>query len=139
MLVDTSRNGWGGPNRPTRLSADSNVDHFVDQSRVDRRVNRGMWCNQPGGIGERPAANPAPGIDAYVWIKPPGESDGVAAAGIVDPDDPAKKFDRYCDPAYVVPDSGGQRTGAMPGAPHAGQWFSAGFRVLMDNAYPPFN
>lgn len=137
MLVDTSRNGWGGAKRPKVLSTHTDVDAFVDQSRIDRRVNRGLWCNQPGGIGERPTAAPVPGIDAYVWIKPPGESDGVAMAGIIDPDDPAKSFDRFCDPTYVAPDSAVQLTGAMPGAPHAGRWFSTGFKTLMENAYPP--
>lgn len=137
MLVDTSRNGWGGAKRPKALSTHTDVDAFVDQSRIDRRVHRGLWCNQPGGIGERPRAVPVPGIDAYVWVKPPGESDGVAMAGIIDPDDPAKSFDRFCDPAYVAPGSDGKPTGALPGAPHAGRWFSAGFKTLMENAYPP--
>jgi len=137
MLIDTSRNGWGGAKRPKNLSVQTDVDAFVDQSKVDRRVHRGLWCNQPGGIGERPRANPVPGIDAYIWAKPPGESDGVAIAGIVDPDDPAKSFDPICDPAYAAPGADGQPTGAMPGAPHAGRWFSAGFKTLLDNADPP--
>ncbi|MES2673140.1 MAG: glycoside hydrolase family 6 protein [Pseudomonadota bacterium] len=135
MLVDTSRNGWGGAGRPTALSTSTNVDTFVDASRIDRRTHRGMWCNQPSGIGERPTAAPAPGIDAYVWVKPPGESDGVATAGIIDPNDPAKGFDRFCDPTYTVP-ANGKATGAMAGAPHAGRWFTEGFMVLLQNAYP---
>ena len=57
-------------------------------------------------------------------------------AGVIDPTDPAKGFDRFCDPTYVVPASG-QLTGAMAGAPHAGRWFSEGFHVLLNNAYPP--
>ena len=136
MIIDTSRNGWGGVQRPKALAKASEVNAFVDESRIDRRVHRGMWCNQPGGIGERPRANPEPGIAAYVWAKPPGESDGVATAGVPDPNDPAKRFDRFCDPTYPVPEAGGQLTGALEGAPHAGQWFSAGFRVLMENAWP---
>lgn len=136
MLIDTSRNGWGGPGRPSKLSTSTDVDTFVNESRVDRRTHRGMWCNQASGIGERPSVAPAPGVDAYVWIKPPGESDGVATAGVVDPTDPAKGFDRFCDPTYTVP-SNGQRTGALPNAPHAGRWFSDGFKVLLKNAYPP--
>jgi cellulose 1,4-beta-cellobiosidase len=135
MLVDTSRNGWGGPARPTALSTSSDVDTFVNQSRIDRRTHRGMWCNQASGIGERPTAAPEPGVDAYVWVKPPGESDGVATAGIVDPTDPAKGFDRFCDPSYTVP-STGLPTGALAGAPHAGRWFTEGFKVLLENAYP---
>ena len=136
MLIDTSRNGWGGPARPTKLSTSSNVDTFVNESRIDRRTHRGMWCNQASGIGERPVAAPAPGLDAYIWVKPPGESDGVAKAGIIDPTDPAKGFDRFCDPTFVVP-SNGQITGALPNAPHAGRWFSEGFKILLKNAYPP--
>lgn len=137
MLIDTSRNGWGGPKRPQALSMATDPDRFVDQSRIDRRTHRGMWCNQPGGIGERPAANPVPGIDAYVWAKSPGESDGISKAGIPDPSDPAKQFDRICDPTYAIPGAGGLHTGAMADAPHAGQWFGAGFGVLLENAWPP--
>ncbi|WP_338078609.1 glycoside hydrolase family 6 protein [Amycolatopsis suaedae] len=28
------------------------------------------------GLGERSRSAPEPGIDAYLWMKPPGESDG---------------------------------------------------------------
>jgi cellulose 1,4-beta-cellobiosidase len=134
MLIDTSRNGWGGAGRPTAQSTSTNVDTFVNESRVDRRNHRGNWCNQPGGIGERPQATPAPGIDAYVWVKPPGESDGVGSAGIIDPQDPAKGFDRFCDPTFTT--VGGTLTGAIPDAPHAGRWFPEAFQILLNNAYP---
>ena len=76
-----SRNGWGGSARPKAASTSTNVDTFVDESRIDRRIHAGNWCNQSGaGLGERPRASPADGIDAYVWIKPPGESDGSSMA-----------------------------------------------------------
>jgi cellulose 1,4-beta-cellobiosidase len=136
MLIDTSRNGWGGTGRPTALSTSTDLETFVNNSRIDRRTHRGMWCNQSGGIGERPTVAPAAGIDAYVWVKPPGESDGVATAGIIDPTDPAKGFDRFCDPTYIVP-SNGFITGALPNAPHAGRWFTDGFKILLKNAFPP--
>jgi cellulose 1,4-beta-cellobiosidase len=135
MLVDTSRNGWGGTGRPTALSTSTDLETFVNTSKIDRRFHRGNWCNQASGIGERPTIAPAAGIDAYVWIKPPGESDGVAKAGVIDPQDPAKGFDRFCDPTYTT--GSGTLTGAMADAPHAGRWFSAGFKVLLQNAYPP--
>lgn len=135
MLIDTSRNGWGGPNRPTAQSTSTNVDTFVDESRVDRRYHRGNWCNQYGGIGERPRVSPAAGIDAYVWVKPPGESDGVGRAGIIDPVDPAKGFDRFCDPTFTT--ANGTLTGSIPDAPHAGRWHSEAFQILLQNAYPP--
>ena len=140
MLVDTSRNGWGGPNRPTSQSTSSQLNTFVDQSRIDRRTHRGNWCNQRGGIGERPRVAPVAGIDAYVWVKPPGESDGAASLALsFDPQDPAKGFDRMCDPTYNYNPGSGNNvdTGALPGAPVAGRWFKEGFQVLLQNAYPP--
>lgn len=139
MLVDTSRNGWGGPNRPTAQSTSTQVDSFVDQSRVDRRIHRGNWCNQPGGIGERPQATPAPGLDAYVWVKPPGESDGASSLELsFDPLDPAKGFDRMCDPTYTFTEGNNSNlgTGALANAPVAGRWFPEAFQLLVRNAYP---
>lgn len=136
MLIDTSRNGWGGPNRPTAASTSTVLDTFIDQSRIDRRAHRGNWCNQAGGVGERPQTAPVAGIDAYVWVKPPGESDGAASKELsFDPQDPAKGFDRNCDPTYT--NAAGTTTGAMANAPVAGRWFKEGFQVLINNAYPP--
>ncbi|MDO8343352.1 MAG: glycoside hydrolase family 6 protein [Cellvibrio sp.] len=136
MLIDTSRNGWGGASRPTAQSTSTVLDTFVDQSRVDRRIHRGNWCNQPGGIGERPQATPAPGIDAYVWVKPPGESDGASSLELsFDPLDPAKGFDRMCDPTYTASETN-LGTGALANAPVAGRWFPEAFELLVKNAYP---
>jgi cellulose 1,4-beta-cellobiosidase len=140
MLVDTGRNGWGGPNRPAAQSTSPVLDTFVDQSRLDRRTHRGNWCNQRGGIGERPRVAPVAGIDAYVWVKPPGESDGAASLELsYDPQDPAKGFDRMCDPTYNYNPGSGSNvdTGALPNAPVAGRWFKEGLQVLLNNAYPP--
>jgi cellulose 1,4-beta-cellobiosidase len=136
MLIDTSRNGWGGTARPAAPSASTNVDTFVNESRIDRRIHAGNWCNQSGaGLGERPRASPAPGIDAYVWIKPPGDSDGSSAQV---PNSEGKGFDRMCDPTYGGNERNGQSmTGALAGAPLAGAWFPAQFQELMKNAYPP--
>ncbi|MFG1946009.1 glycoside hydrolase family 6 protein [Nonomuraea sp. NPDC048826] len=138
MLVDTSRSGWGGTARPSGPSTSLNLNEFVDQSRVDRRIHAGNWCNQSGaGIGERPQASPAAGFDAYVWIKPPGESDGSSRE--ID-NDQGKRFDRMCDPTYTGNDlNGNNLTGALADAPISGQWFSAQFRELVRNAYPPLS
>ncbi|WP_425451518.1 glycoside hydrolase family 6 protein [Sphaerisporangium album] len=138
MLIDTSRNGWGGSARPSGPSTSTNVDTFVNESRVDRRIHAGNWCNQSGaGLGERPRANPATGLDAYVWIKPPGESDGSSSEI---PNNEGKGFDRMCDPTYTGnARNGNNLTGALPNAPISGQWFSAQFRQLLANAYPPVN
>ncbi|MFE8955692.1 glycoside hydrolase family 6 protein [Streptomyces althioticus] len=136
MLIDTSRNGWGGANRPTGPGATTDVDTYVDGGRYDRRYNTGNWCNQAGaGLGERPQASPAPGIDAYVWMKPPGESDGASEE--IDNDE-GKGFDRMCDPTYQGnPRNDNNMSGALPDAPVSGHWFSAQFQELLKNAYPP--
>jgi cellulose 1,4-beta-cellobiosidase len=136
MLIDTSRNGWGGPNRPTAASTATDLNQRIDASRVDRRIHKGNWCNPSGaGIGERPRANPAPGIDAYVWIKPPGESDG--SSQFIENDE-GKGFDRMCDPTYTGnPRNNNNMTGALPNAPLSGHWFPAQFQQLMANAFPP--
>ncbi|MER8182033.1 glycoside hydrolase family 6 protein [Kitasatospora sp. NPDC094015] len=136
MLIDTSRNGWGGSARPAGPGARTSVDSYVDGGRIDRRFQSGNWCNQSGaGLGERPAAAPQPGVDAYVWVKPPGESDG-ASSQIAN--DEGKGFDRMCDPTYTGnARNGNQMSGALPNSPLAGHWFSAQFQELLRNAYPP--
>jgi cellulose 1,4-beta-cellobiosidase len=97
FIIDTSRNGKG------------NI-----------RKKWGSWCNVKGaGLGERPRAEPQPDVDAYFWIKPPGESDGVA-------DPSAPRYDEMCG----GPD-------AAKGAPQAGQWFESYFLDLVRNANPP--
>ncbi|MFC9927955.1 glycoside hydrolase family 6 protein [Streptomyces sp. NPDC127190] len=136
MLIDTSRNGWGGTARPTGAGPQTSVDAYVNGGRVDRRIHVGNWCNQSGaGLGERPTAAPAAGIDAYVWAKPPGQSDG-ASSPIAN--DEGKGFDQMCDPTYTGnARNGNSMSGALPNAPLAGHWFSAQFQQLMQNAYPP--
>jgi len=129
MLIDTSRDGWGGANRPTAVSTSTDVNTYVNQSRIDRRYHRGNWCNQDGaGIGARPQANPMPGIAAFVWIKPPGESDGTINPNLT------THIDSMCDPNYTG--KYGVPTGALPNSPLPGQWFEAQFEQLVQNAYP---
>ncbi|QHV86974.1 glycoside hydrolase family 6 protein [Streptomyces sp. 604F] len=138
MLIDTARNGWGGDDRPTGPGPTTSVDAFVDGGRADRRIHAGNWCNQSGaGVGERPVTAPEPGIDAYVWAKPPGESDGSSEP--IDNDE-GKGFDRMCDPTYEGNGRNGfSRTGALPDSPVAGHWFSAQFQELLANAHPPLD
>ncbi|MFB6788516.1 glycoside hydrolase family 6 protein [Streptomyces olivaceus] len=138
MLIDTSRNGWGGTARPAGPGPQTSVDAYVDGGRYDRRIHLGNWCNQSGaGLGERPQASPAAGIDAYVWMKPPGESDG--ASELIDNDE-GKGFDRMCDPTYGGnPRNGNNPSGSLPDAPVSGHWFSAQFQELLKNAYPPLS
>ncbi|CAM3878795.1 glycoside hydrolase family 6 protein [Kibdelosporangium persicum] len=136
MLIDTSRNGWGGSARPTGPGPTTSVDAYVNGGRVDRRIHLGNWCNQAGaGLGERPKAAPEAGIDAYVWIKPPGESDGSSKEIA---NEEGKGFDRMCDPTYTGnPRNNNNMSGAKADAPLSGHWFSAQFQELLRNAYPP--
>jgi endoglucanase len=62
FVLDTSRNGLG---------------HYTPgEGETD-------WCNPPGrGLGERPTADTGiPLVDAFLWIKRPGESDGECQGG----------------------------------------------------------
>ena len=141
VIIDTSRNGWGGANRPTAASTSTVLSTFVMESRIDKRIHKGNWCNQNGaGIGARPTANPVTGIDAFVWVKPPGESDGSSSLIPTGPENPGGKgFDRMCDPTYTGNQlNGNNLTGALPNAPVSGRWFQAQFVQLVQNAFPPF-
>jgi cellulose 1,4-beta-cellobiosidase len=139
MVVDTSRNGWGGPNRPTGPGTSTDLNTWVDQSRIDRRPTRIAWCNQVGsGLGERPRPSPAAGVHAYAWITPPGVSDGVADRAA--PADPLRPYLRHrdrCNPLFQEPQGALILSNALPGAPHWGRWFPAFFAQLVTNAYPP--
>jgi endoglucanase len=58
--------------------------HFViDTSRNGRGPIHNEWCNPPGrALGTRPTTTTGnPLIDAYLWIKVPGESDGTCRHG----------------------------------------------------------
>lgn len=68
FVIDTSRNGQGH----WQPDADTNYPDAQD------------WCNPPGrGLGERPSANTDdPLLDAMLWVKIPGESDGSCNRGI---------------------------------------------------------
>jgi cellulose 1,4-beta-cellobiosidase len=140
MLIDTSRNGWGGPNRPTAACSTSTCTttaSFVNASKVDQRPFRGDWCNQNNaGLGAFPQANPVSSfanLYAYVWIKPPGESDGDYPSGSHTHGDP------HCDPNGTNTDGSGNTysTNSIPGYDiPAGQWFPAEFQMLVSNADP---
>jgi cellulose 1,4-beta-cellobiosidase len=137
MLIDTSRNGWGGPLRPTAASTSTTVATFVAQSKIDQRPFRGDWCNVNGaGLGAFPQASPNSAFShlyAYVWIKPPGESDGDYPSGTHTHGDP------HCDPNGTQTDGSGNTypTDAIPGFDiPAGNWFQAQFTQLVQNAFP---
>ena len=138
FLIDTSRNGWGGSGRPTALnSTPTTATAYVQANKIDERPFRGDWCNQNNaGIGARPTDEPygtASPIEGYVWIKPPGESDGDYPTATHSHGDP------HCDPSGTNTDGNGNTysTGSIPGYDvPAGQWFPYEFQMLVNNAYP---
>jgi cellulose 1,4-beta-cellobiosidase len=92
----------------------------IDTSRNGALTSGESWCNAGGaGLGERPRASPMPLVDAYYWVKPPGESDGVS-------DPSAPRYDAAC----------GSKV-SKPGAPQGGVFFSSYFADLVANANPP--
>ncbi|SDZ04035.1 endoglucanase [Geodermatophilus africanus] len=57
--------------------------HFVVDTSRNGNGAGSDWCNPPGrAVGERPTAQTGQrGVDAYLWIKRPGESDGTCNGG----------------------------------------------------------
>ncbi len=99
-MIDTSRNGVGPWDAPDGVYSDAED-----------------WCNPPArGLGERPTTTTGtPLVDAYLWIKVPGESDGQCYRGTGGPTDPERGTQ---DPA-------------------AGLWFAEQARELIEFANPP--
>jgi endoglucanase len=100
FVIDTSRNGQGPWTPPAHPAGDPQD-----------------WCNPPDrGLGLRPTANTGLTlVDAYLWVKIPGESDGQCNRWAPGPVDPVRGI---VDPA-------------------AGQWFPDMALELVENANPP--
>ncbi|MBO0833540.1 MAG: glycoside hydrolase family 6 protein [Actinobacteria bacterium] len=132
FVIDTSRNGNGPNNMQAFASAPFNQPPSVISA-----LAGGNWCNPPGsGLGLHPTADTGvPLLDAYLWVKTPGESDGQcdAAGGVRAwdytaytqpswPTDPAAQ--RLFDPLWGIDD------------PAAGAWFSQQALQLAQDANP---
>jgi endoglucanase len=102
FVIDTSRNGQGPWTPPAHPAGDAQD-----------------WCNPPDrGLGYRPTANTGVNLlDAYLWVKIPGESDGQCYRWTSGPLDPVRNMQ---DPA-------------------AGQWFPDMALELVQNAVPPLH
>jgi len=102
FVIDTSRNGQGPWAPPEGVYPDAQD-----------------WCNPPGrGLGLRPTTDTGnPLVDAYLWVKIPGESDGECARGL----GPTGTV----DPEWGIVDPG------------AGQWFRQQAAELIALADPP--
>jgi endoglucanase len=81
FVVDTSRNGQG----PLDASIYANPPYNQPASVITTLTN-GNWCNPPErGLGTHPTASTGVSLlDAYLWVKTPGQSDGTcdAAGGV---------------------------------------------------------
>ncbi|KAG6144224.1 hypothetical protein E4U28_002070 [Claviceps purpurea] len=108
------RHGWAG------------ARFITDQGRAGRQptgqTSWSHWCNAKGtGFGLRPSANTGDALlDAFVWVKPGGESDGTSKTS-------SRRYDYHCG-----------FEDALKPAPEAGKWFHEHFVQLLRNANPPF-
>jgi len=67
-----------------RLSAQLDGAPFVVDTGRNGNGSDGTWCNPPGAaLGAPPLTLEAEGLDANLWVKPPGESDGTCGGGPV--------------------------------------------------------
>ncbi|KAI0748569.1 cellobiohydrolaseII [Daedaleopsis nitida] len=109
---------------PMLANAGFPAQFVVDQGRAGQQNLRqqwGDWCNIKGaGFGTRPTTNTGSSlIDAIVWVKPGGESDGTSNSS-------SPRFDSTCS-----------LSDATQPAPEAGTWFQTYFETLVSSANPP--
>jgi endoglucanase len=143
FVIDTSRNGLG----PNNMSLYSST--YAQDSGVISTLQAGNWCNPPGsGTGILPTANTSSVsslLDAYLWVKTPGQSDGQcdAAGGVRTWSDAeytpqhiagwpaitASTFQTF-DPLWSL------QTGTVFTDPAAGAWFPQQALQLAENANP---
>ena len=139
FLIDTSRNGWGGPLRPTAASTSTVLNTFVDATKIDERDDMGQWCNQQNqGIGSLPTVNPGgfANLQAYVWVKPPGESDGTYPGAVYN-GVTETGGDPNCNPTNTNTLANNMVINSIPNAPPAGTFWITEFLEDVQNAYPP--
>jgi len=131
FVIDTSRNGRGPLDAAVYGAAPYNQPGGVIGA-----LNGGNWCNPPGaGAGLRPTATTnVPLVDAYLWVKIPGESDGscdIAGGargwdyGQYNPWGVTGDAQNHFDPLWGMVD------------PTAGAWFPQQALELAQKAVPP--
>ena len=132
FLIDTSRNGQG----PLNASVYANAP-YIQPASVVSTIGNGSWCNPPGrGLGSRPSANTGISLlDAYMWVKTPGQSDGMcdAAGGVR-----AWNYTTYTLPGWPTTAAAQSIFDPLWGVddPAAGGWFSQQALDLARNANP---
>jgi endoglucanase len=132
FVIDTSRNGQG-PNDMTSF-AGAPFDQPAD---VVAKLASGNWCNPPNsGVGLRPTTRTGtPLLDAYLWVKTPGQSDGQcdAAGGVR-----AWDYSLFTQPGWPTTAAAQQVFDPLWGIndPAAGAWFPQQALALAQEAAP---
>lgn len=98
---------------------------------ANMRQNCANWCNIRGsGAGVIPTTNTSDStgaIDAYYWLKTPGESDGCTAT--LPSGGQCSRYDSFCGSTDSIGSEAGE-----PYAPVAGSWFDYMVKMLATNA-----
>ena len=135
FVIDTSRNGQG----PFHAASYANPPYNQPTS-VITTLNNGGWCNPPArGLGAPPTANTGVTLlDAYLWVKTPGQSDGTcdSAGG-------ARAWDYSTYEPTGWPTTAAQQATFDPlwelYDPIAGAWFPQQALDLAQRANPPLH
>jgi endoglucanase len=133
FVIDTSRNGQGTLNTSIYAAAPYNQPPSVTIT-----LGNGNWCNPPGrGLGTHPTAKTGvPLLDAYLWVKTPGESDGTcdSAGGAR-----AWDYSDYSQPGWPTDATSQAVFDPLWGLddPIAGAWFPQQALDLARHANPP--
>lgn len=131
FVIDTSRNGQG-----TLDTAPYSAAPYNQPASVISGLTAGNWCNSYGaGAGLRPTTSTGVELlDAYLWIKVPGESDGTCDIaggarawdfGAYNPWGVTGDDENHFDPLWGQVD------------PQAGLWFPEQALQLAQKANPP--
>lgn len=147
FIIDTSRNGQAhasnSPNDPSYATEPPGrmtlyaQSPYQQPSSVISALAAGSWCNLPGaGAGARPTAATGNAlVDAYLWIKIVGESDGScdAAGGVR-----AWDYSSYSEPGWPTIFLEQQTFDPLWGRkdPDAGAWFPEQALELAKKAVP---
>jgi endoglucanase len=132
FVIDTSRNGDG----PNSMQQYANAPYNQPAS-VIATLAGGNWCNPPdSGLGLKPTASTGvPLLDAYLWVKTPGQSDGQcdAAGGVR-----AWDYTAYTQPGWPTTAAGQALFDPLWGIddPAAGAWFPQEALQLAQDANP---
>jgi endoglucanase len=132
FVIDTSRNGNG----PNSMQAYASPPYDQPAS-VISALAAGNWCNPPGaGLGAKPTASTGiPLLDAYLWVKTPGQSDGQcdSAGGVR-----AWDYTAYTQPGWPADAAGQALFDPLWGIddPTAGGWFPQEALQLAQDASP---